>query len=53
MPQRVGDTRTIKEARKTLSGGHIYRSVISVDAQPCPLSHRAAHVDISWLDCRR
>jgi hypothetical protein len=37
--------------RKTLPSDQIYPFVISLYAQPCPFSHGAACVDISWLDC--
>jgi len=43
--QRMGGVRAIKEAPITLFGGQIWSSVVSLDAQPCPLLHGVTHVD--------
>jgi len=43
----MGGIRTIKEVPETLSGGQICPSIVSLDPRPCPLPHRASHVDIT------
>jgi len=41
----VGGARAIKEACVTIPGGQIWSSVISLDAQLCPLSHGVARIE--------
>jgi len=49
-PQQVDGTHAIKEAHETFPGSQISPSIILLDAQPCPLPHTAARIDISWLE---
>jgi len=41
----MGGARAIKKVHVTLSGGQIWSSVVSLNVQPCPLSHGGTHVD--------
>ena len=53
MPQRVGDTYTIKVACQMLLGDQISSSTVSLGAQAWFLPCSVARVYISWLDyCR-
>jgi len=53
MPQRVGDTYTIKVACQMLLGDQISSSTVSLGAQAWFLPRSVARVYISWLDyCR-
>jgi len=46
----VDGTHAIKEAHETFPDSQISPSIILIDAQPCPLPHTAARIDISWLE---
>jgi len=41
----MGGARATKEAPVTLFGGQIWSTVVSLDAQLCPLLYGVTHVD--------
>ena len=45
LPQRMGGARAIKKARETLSGGQLWSSNVSLDAQLCHLPYGVACID--------